>query len=120
MTPAAVKQVIYAWARRKYAVTEHQQHYCNCVSGFTHKYSYSLLLVSGSKQKGNSTVIASVLGAKTPQYGGAVAVKVNRSISLGIMTITTRAHSLTTTIVIRHKVVASINRVATRANPGNG
>ena len=65
-------------------------------------------------------MIAGVLCAKTPQYGGAVAIKVNRPISLSIMAITTRAYSLATTIVIGHKVAASINWVATRTNPGNG
>ena len=65
-------------------------------------------------------MIAGVLCAKTPQYGGAVAIKVNRPISLSIMAITTRAYSLATTIVIGHEVAASINWVATRTNPGNG
>ena len=76
-----------------------------------------LLLVSGSQYQGNGTVIAGVLGSKTPQYCIAVAIKVDGLVTFCVMTATARANSLAAAIVIGHQIVTTIDRIAAGTDP---
>jgi len=64
-------------------------------------------------------MITGVLGAETPQHGAAVAIEVNRLITLGVVAPAAGTDRLAAAIVVRHQIVSVIYRIVAGAYPGN-
>ena len=63
-------------------------------------------------------MVTSIFRSEAPQHRTAITIKVNWFVAFGIVTTTAGAHRFAAAIVIRHKVIPTIDRVRASANPG--
>ena len=78
-----------------------------------------ILLVSRTYYERDSTVIAGIFRTKTPKDSAAIAVKIHWLITLGVVTTAARAYRFAATVIVRHQVITTIDRVSARSDPSD-